>query len=86
MHLQKGACQWWASLQIQGTASRTWTKSKSRFMEHFLTDQACDNSLATWRSLKMEQGEFMQKYVDTFWDAKLKASIYKTKIGFTEQK
>ena len=54
-------------------------------MERFFIDQVRDDVLTTWRSLKMEQGESTQKYMDKFWDANLKALFYK-KIGFAEQK
>ena len=54
-------------------------------MKQFLTDQAKDDVLMAWRSLKLENGETIQKYNDKFWDLHLKATMFE-KIDFNEQK
>ena len=85
MYFQKSARQWWASLRTQGIAPRTWKDCRIAIMMQFLTDEAEDDVLTAWRSLKLEQGETVQKYVDKFWDAHLKATVFK-RIEFSEQK
>ena len=54
-------------------------------MEQFLIDQAHENVLTAWRSLKMELGKSTKRYFDKFWEANIKSSIYK-RIGVAEQK
>ena len=85
MYFQKSARQWWASLQTQGIAPKTWKECRISIMDQFLTDEAKDDVLTAWRSLKLEHGETVQKYVDKFWDAHLKATVFK-RIEFPEQK
>ena len=48
-------------------------------MKQFLPEQAQDDVLSTWRSLKLGEGESLQKYVEKFWDASLKATVYMKK-------
>ena len=80
MYLQKTAQQWWASLRSQGLAPKTWSQRVS-IMKQFLPKKAQDNVLTTWRSLKLNEGESLQRYVEKFWDACLKATVY-IKINF----
>ena len=54
-------------------------------MKQFLTDQAKDDVLTTWRGLKLKKGESMQRYTNNFWDLHFKAIVYK-KIDFSKQK
>lgn len=54
-------------------------------MRQFLTKEAKDDVLTTWQSLKLMQGENIQRYVDKFWDLHLKAIIFK-RIDFSNQK
>ena len=44
-----------------------------------------DDVLTAWQSLKLEHGKTIQKYVDKFWDAHLKATVFKS-INFPKQK
>ena len=81
MHLENFVQQRWNSLWSQVIALIVFVKCRATIMEHFLTDQVCDNVNTTWRSLKMEQAKTAQRYVDNFWVANIKESIYK-KIGF----
>ena len=46
-------------------------------MKQFLTDEAEDDVLTAWRSLTLGPNETIQKYVDKFWDAHLKATVFK---------
>ena len=85
MYFQKSARQWWASLRTRGIAPRTWKECKRAIMKQVLTNDAEDNVLSAWQSLTLEPNETIQKYVDKFWDAHLKATIFKT-IEFAEQK
>ena len=85
MHLQKSARQWWASLRVQGKAPKTWAKCREAILKQFLYEEARNEVLTTWRSLKLMKNESVQKYVDRFWDANLKAMVYQ-KIDFAEQK
>ena len=64
MYFQKSARQWWASVRTQGIAPRTWKDCRIAIMMQFLTDEAEDDVLTAWHSLKLEQGETIQKYVD----------------------
>ena len=54
-------------------------------MKQFFLEQAQDDVLSTWRSLKLGEGESLQKYIEKFWDASLKATVY-IKIDFLEQR
>ena len=85
MHLQKSARQWWASLRVQGEAPKTWAKCREAILKQFLYEEARNEVLTTWRSLKLNKNEPVQKYVDRFWDANLKAMVYQN-IDFSEQK
>ncbi|MCO5557695.1 hypothetical protein L7F22_011266 [Adiantum nelumboides] len=85
MHFQKSARQWWASLQANGEAPKTWKALKASIMKQFLASDAKDKVLTEWRSLKLSPYESIHKYVDKFWDLHLKATVYK-KIDFKEQK
>ena len=85
MHLQKSARQWWASLRVQGKAPKTWAECRIAILKQFLEDEARDQVLTTWRSLKLFKNEPIQRYVERFWDANLKAMVYKD-IDFAEQK
>ncbi|MCO5603239.1 hypothetical protein L7F22_057387 [Adiantum nelumboides] len=85
MHFQKSARQWWASLQANGEAPKTWNAIGASIMKQFLASNAKDKVLTKWRSLKLSLYESIHKYVDKFWDLHLKATVYK-KIDFEEQK
>ena len=85
MYFQKSARQWWASLRTCGIAPKTWKECRRAIMNQFLTDETEDDVLTAWQSLTLEPGESIQKYVDKFWDAHLKATVLKT-IEFAEQK
>ncbi|MCO5574342.1 hypothetical protein L7F22_028125 [Adiantum nelumboides] len=54
-------------------------------MKQFLSHGASDQVLIEWQSLKLEEGEDIQRYVEKFWDLHLKATVYK-RINFSEQK
>ena len=84
MHLQKSARQWWASLKVQGKAPKSWAKCRIAFLKQFLQVDAKNEVLTTWQSLKMNKNKPIQKYVEHFWDANLKAMVYK-RINFDEQ-
>ncbi|MCO5597971.1 hypothetical protein L7F22_052059 [Adiantum nelumboides] len=75
MHFQKSARQWWASLQANGEAPKTWKALRASFMKQFLASNAKDKVLTEWRSLKLSPYESIHKYVDKFWDLHLKATI-----------
>ncbi|MCO5576553.1 hypothetical protein L7F22_030365 [Adiantum nelumboides] len=85
MHFQKSAKQWWASLQANGEAPKTWKALRASIMKQFLASNAKDKVLTEWRSLKHTPYESIHRYVDKFWDLHLKATVYK-KIDFEEQK
>ncbi|MCO5552042.1 hypothetical protein L7F22_005552 [Adiantum nelumboides] len=85
MHFRKSARQWWASLRANGEAPRTWKNLRVSIMKQFLSSDAKDKVLTEWRSLKLTPYEYIQKYVDKFWDLYLKATVYR-KIDFEEQK
>ncbi|MCO5546846.1 hypothetical protein L7F22_000283 [Adiantum nelumboides] len=85
MHLQKSARQWWASLKVQGKAPTSWAECREAILKQFLQAEAKDEVFTTWRSLKMNKNEPIQKYVERFWDANLKAMVYK-RIDFAEQR
>ncbi|MCO5604577.1 hypothetical protein L7F22_058745 [Adiantum nelumboides] len=54
-------------------------------MKQFLTEDAKDKVLTAWRGLKLEKGEFIQQYINKFWDLHLKAIVFK-KIDFAKQR
>ncbi|MCO5578287.1 hypothetical protein L7F22_032127 [Adiantum nelumboides] len=54
-------------------------------MKQFLSHGASDQVLTAWRSLKLDEGENIQRYLEKFWDLHLKAKVYK-RINFSEQK
>ena len=85
MYFQKSARQWWASLRTHGIAPKTWKECRRAIMKQFLTNEAEDNVFTAWQSLTLEPGESIQKYVDKFWDAHLKATVFK-RIEFAKQK
>ena len=85
MHLHKAGRQWWSSLKVQGKASRTWAVCRIAILKQFLEPDAKDEVLTTWRSLKMNKNKPIQKYVEHFWDANLKAMVYK-RINFAEKR
>lgn len=85
MYFQTSARQWWASLQSHSIAPKTWKEFRIAIMDQFLTDEAEDDVLIPWRSLKLEPGETVQKFVHKFWDAHPKAIVFK-RIGFAKQK
>ena len=61
MYLQNLACQWWASMQNQGTELKTWKDCRDTILRPFLMDQAKDDVLRTWQALKLEKGKSIQK-------------------------
>ena len=75
MHLQKLACQWWASFKVQGKAPKTWAICRIAILKQFLQAEAKDKVLTTWQSLKMNKNKPIQNYVERFWDANLKAMV-----------
>ena len=85
MYFQLFARQWWASLRTRGLAPKTWKECRCAIMKKFLTNEAEDDVLTTWQSLPLDPSKTIQKYVDKFWDAHLKATIFK-RIEFPEQK
>ena len=85
MHLQKLARQWRASLKVQGKAPKTWAVCRIVILKQFLQAEAKDKVLTTWQSLKMNKNKPIQKYVERFWDANLKAMVYK-RITFAKQR
>ena len=85
MYFQKSARQWWASLRTRDIAPKTWKERRRAIMKQFLTDEAEDDVLTAWRSITLEPEESIQNYVDKFWDAHLKAIVFK-RIEFTKQK
>ena len=85
MYFQKSARQWWASLRTQGIAPRTWKHYRIAIMMQFFTNEAEDDVLTAWQIVNLEQRETVQKYVDKFWDAHLKATVFK-RIEFPKQK
>ena len=70
---------------MQGKAPKSWTKCRIAILKQFLQADAKNKVLITWRSLNMNKNEPIQKYVERFWDANLKAMVYK-KINFDEKK
>ena len=85
MHLQNTTCQWWASLKVQRKAPKSWTECRIAILKQFLQADTKNEVHTTWRSLKMNKNKPIQKYVERFWDAHLKAMVYK-RINFDEQK
>ena len=72
-------------MKVQGKAPRTWAVCRIAILKQFLEPDAEDEVLTTWQSLKMNKNEPIQKYVERFWDANLKAMVYK-RIRFAEQR
>ncbi|MCO5557190.1 hypothetical protein L7F22_010750 [Adiantum nelumboides] len=85
MHFQKSARPWWASLQANGKAPKTWKDLRASIMKKFLVSYAKDKVLTKWRSLNLSPYESIHKYVDKFWDLHLKATVYKN-IDFEKKK
>ncbi len=85
MYLQKSARKWWASLSIIGQTPKTWKECRKAIMNQFLTEHAQDDVMAEWRSLYLEKGETINKYIDRFWDLYLKACVFE-EMGFQTQK
>ena len=85
MYLQKSARQWWASLRITRQSPKTWTECCKAIMTQFLIEHAQDDVMAEWRSLHLEKGESINKYIDRFWDLYLKACVFE-EMGFPAQK
>ena len=85
MYFQNSATQLCDSLRTQGIAPRTWRDCLLEIMNQFLTKEAKDDVLTAWKSLKLEQGETIQRYVDKFWDLHLKVIVF-IRIDFLEQK
>ncbi len=85
MHLTKSARHWWSTLRAHNEAPRTWKACRITIMKQFLDEAAEDNVLTTWRSLKLQDNDTIQTYINKFWDACLKASVYKS-LGFKEKK
>ena len=56
MYLQKSGRQWWASLRTKGKEPKTWKECRVAIMREFLTDDAKDDVLTTWRGLKLKKG------------------------------
>lgn len=54
-------------------------------MKQFLTKHAQDDICAKWRSLHLDKGDPIKKYIDQLWDLHLKACIFE-EIGFHAQK
>ncbi|MCO5578282.1 hypothetical protein L7F22_032121 [Adiantum nelumboides] len=86
MHFQKSTRQWWTSLRANGEAPKTWKALRASIMKQFLASDAKDKVLTEWRSLKLSPYESIHKYVDKFWDLRLKATTIYKKINFEEQK
>lgn len=82
MYLQMIARQWWASQKVQ---PKMWIEFKTLLMKSFLPEDVEDKVLSKWHTLRLELGDTMHKYVEKFWDAHLKASIFQTMI-FKDQK
>ena len=75
MYFQKSARHWWASLRTKGIDPKTWKACREAIMKQFLTANAKNDVLTSWRGLKLEKGESMQRYVDKFWNLHLKAVV-----------
>ena len=84
MHLHKAGRQWWSSLKVQGKAPKTWAICRIALQKQFLKPDAEEEVLTTWQSFKMNKNKPIQKYVEHFWDANLKAMVY-TRITFAKQ-
>ncbi|MCO5572361.1 hypothetical protein L7F22_026114 [Adiantum nelumboides] len=85
MHLTKSACHWWSTLCAKNQAPKTWKVCRLTIMKQFLDDDAEDNVLTAWRSLKFKEGESLQNYIEKFWDTCLKATVYRN-INFSEKR
>ncbi|MCO5601712.1 hypothetical protein L7F22_055835 [Adiantum nelumboides] len=85
MHLTKSARHWWSTLCAKNQAPKTWKVCRLTIMKQFLDDDAEDNVLTAWRSLKFKEGESLQNYIEKFWDTCLKATVYRN-INFSEKR
>ncbi|MCO5581208.1 hypothetical protein L7F22_035086 [Adiantum nelumboides] len=85
MHLTKSARHWWSTLCAKNRAPKTWKVCRLTIMKQFLDDDAEDNVLTAWRSLKFKEGESLQNYIEKFWDTCLKATVYRN-INFSEKR
>ncbi|MCO5603323.1 hypothetical protein L7F22_057473 [Adiantum nelumboides] len=85
MHLTKSARHWWSTLCAKNQAPKTWKVCRLTIMKQFLDDDAEDNVLTAWRSLKFKEGESLQNYIEKFWDTCLKATVYRN-IKFSEKR
>ena len=56
MYFTKSARQWWASLRTQGIDRKTWKDCRLAIMDQFLTDEAEDDVLTAWRSIRGRMG------------------------------
>ncbi|MCO5581986.1 hypothetical protein L7F22_035875 [Adiantum nelumboides] len=54
-------------------------------MKQFLSHGTSNQVLTAWQSLKLEEGESIQSYVEKFWDLHLKVTVYK-RSNFSKQK
>ncbi|MCO5553290.1 hypothetical protein L7F22_006811 [Adiantum nelumboides] len=55
MHLTKSARHWWSTLCAKNQAPKTWKVCRLTIMKQFLDDDAEDNVLTAWRSLKFKE-------------------------------
>ncbi|MCO5564104.1 hypothetical protein L7F22_017760 [Adiantum nelumboides] len=85
MHLTKSTRHWWSTLCAKNQAPKTWKVCRLTIMKQFLDDDAEDNVLTAWRSLKFKEGESLQNYIEKFWDTCLKATVYRN-INFLEKR
>ncbi|MCO5587522.1 hypothetical protein L7F22_041472 [Adiantum nelumboides] len=85
MHLTKSARHWWSTLCAKNQAPKTWKVCRLTIMKQFLDDDAEDNVLTAWRSLKFKEGESLQNYIEKFWDTCLKATVYRN-INFSKKR
>ncbi|MCO5577492.1 hypothetical protein L7F22_031323 [Adiantum nelumboides] len=85
MHLTKSARHWWSTLCAKNQAPKTWKVCRLTIMKQFLDDDAEDNVLTAWHSLKFKEGESLQNYIEKFWDTCLKATVYRN-INFSEKR
>ena len=86
MYLVKSGKKWWSNLKMTGKAPCTWKACRVAIMKQFLMDHAAlDDVLAEWRSLHLDKGEPIKKYINRFWDLHFKACVFE-EIGFQAQK
>ena len=70
---------------MQGKAPKSWAECRIAIVKQFLQADAKNEVLTTWQSSKMNKNKPIQKYVEHFWDANLKAMVYR-RINFDKQK